>query len=263
MRCATSSMSLRDLQVSVMAALLDAPPEDLAHARNLIIPAHGAAERLAIYRTNARANFRDALRSTYPAVVRLVGDEYFDQVARELQRRHPSRSGDLTHVGEHFADYLAELHHADGFRYLADIARLEWLIQESLLAPAHGPLDLTKLAAVAPEDYENLHFVVHPSLRLFASRYPALRIWDANVRSDATPDTIDLDSGADRIAILRAQLQLTFHRLSSAEQCMLRSLEDGATFADAVGGAAALDDDFDPSAALQRFVAAGVIVDCR
>jgi len=262
-------MSLRDVQVSVLAALLDAAPEDLTHAGNvphaarLITPVQSAAARLNIYRTNVRTNFRDALHSTYPAIERLVGNEYFDQVARDFQCRHPSLSGDLTYAGEHFADYLAELHHADEFGYLADIARLEWLIQESLLAPAHGPLDLAKLAAVAPEDYENLHFVVHPSLRLFASRYPALRIWEANARSEATPDIIDLDSGADRLAIVRPRLQLTFHRLSPGEESLLRALARSAAFADAVEQATALDGDFDASAALQRFVAEGVIVDCR
>jgi hypothetical protein len=250
-------VSLRELQVSFMDSVL-ATGAPLANSI-----AHTAVMGLSIYRTNVRANFSDALQSTYPAVERLVGAPYFRQVARDFQRRWPSLSGDLTHVGEHFSDYLAELHHADEFHYLAEIARLEWLIQESLLAIEHGPLDLAKLAAVAPAAYDMLHFVLHPSLRLYVSRYPALRIWEANVGSDALPDRIDLDSGTDRLAIVRPQWQLKFHRLNPGEESLLRALGEDAPFTDALEGAVALDGDFDASRALQRFVAEGLIVDCR
>jgi hypothetical protein len=246
--------SLRETQMRFMDSLLGVrtvPPMPLEPAR------------LEVYRRNLRANFVDALRSTFPAVWRLVGEDHFRQIARRFQEFTPSGSGDLTVVGEFFPGYLRNLHAADEFSYLPDVARFEWLIQEALLAAGHAPLDLAKLAAVPIECYERLHFDLHPTLRLFESRYPVLSIWEANVGSDAEPEMIDLDSGADCLAIMRPQHQLKVHRLTGGETCLLSALHEGATLADAVEAAGALGKEFDASAALQRFVAAGVIVDCR
>lgn len=233
---------------------IDAPLDCLTNA---------APAQLDVYRRNVRATFVDALRSTFPAVFRLVGEDYFRQTARRFQDLRPSRSGDLSAIGEFFPSYLCDLHAADRFSYLHDVARFEWLIEESLRAAEHAPLDLAKLSAVAVESYERLHFDLHPTLRLFESRYPVRSIWEANVGSDAEPEVIDLDGGADCLAIMRPQHQLKFHRLTRGEAGFLRALHEGATFADAIEAAGALDEEFDAGAALQRFVAAGVLVDCR
>ncbi len=107
--------SLRSLQSDFLGALLGA----------------GQIEgRQGLYQSNVRINFSDSLRSTYPAVWRLVGEDYFRQTALMFQGTHPSRSGDLAHAGRGFPEYLAALHGDGQYRYLADIARLEWLCQE-------------------------------------------------------------------------------------------------------------------------------------
>jgi hypothetical protein len=151
------------------------------------------------------------------------------------------------------------------------VARLEWLVQETLLAADHGPLDLAKLGRILPDDYDGLRFHLHPSARLFASRYPCVAIWEANVGSDAEPELINLDAGPDRVLLVRAGGQLKCHRLSHGEQEFLHSVQAGERFAAAVesGGVQSRADlagegehcTFDAAAALQRFVLAGVIVD--
>jgi hypothetical protein len=152
------------------------------------------------------------------------------------------------------------LHSDDAFSYLADVARLEWLIQESLLAAEHAALDLASLARVPPAAYDGLRFELHPSLRLFESRYPTLAIWEVNVGSDAEPPTIDLRSGGDLIAIVRHRLQLQFQRLSAGEHGFLQACARGECFSAAVDCGGASDAAFDASAALRRFVAAEAVV---
>jgi hypothetical protein len=298
--------SLRELQVDFMHALLAAAPQ--AAVRLIDLPPDRARARLRVYQGTVRSNFEDALRATFPAVERLVGADYFRQSARELQRRQPSRSGDLTRLGELFPEHLRAAHGNDAFAYLADVARLEWLIQESLLAAEHPPLALEALGRVPPCAYEALRFRCHPALRLIESRYPVLRIWEANVSAvggeraavapgdgaavapsaavpgdgaygtaapgeaacgdvgcgEAVPgdvaDAIDLDSGGDRLAIMRRRLRLEFHRLGVGEQDFLTAIVAGAPFAAAVERGER-DPGFDASAALRRFVAAEALVD--
>jgi hypothetical protein len=250
--------SLRELQTRVMDALLSASAEGAAPLIDL--PNETALSRLHVYGNNVRTNFVDGLHSSYPAIWRLVGEDYFRQIARQFHVRHPSRSGDLLHAGALFPGFLAELHPADEFRYLADVARLEWLIQEALLAADHAPLNLDTLAGVAPAAYDALRFELHPALRLFESPYPALRIWQVNM-DDAEPEIIDLDCGADRVAVMRHQLRLNFHPLSQGEYRLLDALRRGEPFAASVDAGGANDVEFDASAALLRFVAIEAIVD--
>jgi hypothetical protein len=256
--------SLRELQSGVMHALLDGEPERAAAyiAAGAIAP----EQALSVYASNARTHFIESLISSFPAVLRLVGEEYFRQCARGFHARHPSLSGDLQPAGMRFPQYLSQLHRDDEFRYLGEVARLEWLIQETLLAADHGPLDLAKLGAVATGDYDDLRFILHPSARLFASEFPCWDIWAANVGA-AEPELIDLGAGPDRVLLVRNSGQLECHRLSHGEQAFLQAVLAGERFAAAVESGAhrgeldAAGAGFDAAAALQRWVLAGVLVD--
>jgi len=64
-----------------------------------------AEARLQVYRNNSRALFEQALRLTFPVVLRRVGDDYFRQLAHFHRAAHPSRSGDLHDVGRFWLDY--------------------------------------------------------------------------------------------------------------------------------------------------------------
>lgn len=252
-------LSLRELQTDFMGALLGG--ELTAPSALLAAGCTAPARRLQIYRNNVQANFIDSLHSSFPALWRLVGEDYFRQVAREYHKSHPSRSGDLLHVGAAFPGFLAELHRADAYRYLGDVARFEWRCQEALLAAEHAPLDFERLRGVPPAQYEALRFRLSPALRLFDSPFPILRIWEVNVASDAEPELIDLASGADCLAIVRQRLELKFYRLSPGEKCFLDALQSGAACGAAIESSSACEEEFDAGAALRRFVLAEAIVD--
>jgi hypothetical protein len=64
-------------------------------------------DRLDIYRNTFVANATRALRLTYPAVHKLVGDEFFEGAAVAFIAQHPPRSACFDHYGEAFAAFLA------------------------------------------------------------------------------------------------------------------------------------------------------------
>lgn len=259
--------SLRELQLGVMRAVLD----DEADLAAPLIASRGIAARttLGIYANTVRCNFNESLIAGFPVIRRLVGEDYFRQVAHGFHARHPSLSGDLQFAGAMFAQYLAQAHVADDYRYLGEVARLEWLIQETLLAGDHAPFDLEKLQSAAAATYDQLAFRLHPSVRLFASEFPCVAIWEANV-GDAEPPVLDLGTGPDRALLIRDRGQLVFHRLSSGELKFLEALCAEEPFEAAIARGASAGDGcaaeagghgFDAAAALRRFVLAGVIVD--
>lgn len=250
--------SLREIQMRFMQGVVGSIVENcLGIAGRGIEP----AQRLGIYANNARVNFVGSLRSSFPVVLRLVGDDYFMQCALKFRAQTPSISGDLQRAGAGFADFMAMLHVDDDHRYLGDVARLEWCWQEAMIAADCAPFQLAKLAGRDPATYEALRFFLHPSARLFSSVYPCQRIWESNLDTTREPPLIDLGEGPDRLVIVRAGSRMAVHRLGVGEHGFLEAILQGASFGAAVARGHEADTHFDAAMALQRAVIAEVIVD--
>ncbi len=184
-----------------------------------------------IYRRNMLANLGNALEATFPVVLRLVGDDFFREAARQFVRAHPSRSGDLNEYGEDFAPFLGAYPHAQSLPYLADVARLEWACHESEQAAQGEPLDLASLACVAPAAYPRIRFALDPAVRLVRSPYAIGAIWSANQEGrDGTPDRGD---GPDAIVVSRDEGTTRVKPVGAGEWNFLHALGRGATLEEA------------------------------
>jgi hypothetical protein len=159
-----------------------------------------AQSALLIYRENSAATRQNALRETYPAVLSLVGAEYFDAAARRYALRYPATSADLNFFGEHFADLLATLPDlAQRLPYIEDVARFEWVYNEVYYAEAGS--DQTPV-------------------RIFASPFPVDEIYRLCLDPDA--EHLDLDasgsSGSEivRLILFRNEDRVVFRRVDLA-----------------------------------------------
>lgn len=206
------------------------------------------AARLRIYRHACNQIQTGALRTTYPAVLALVGEAFFAQTARDYRAAHPSQSGNLQAFGRHLADHLATLPALHALPYLADVARLEWLRQESALsgegaaAPARG----RALAGL------------HPSVRLLASKYPVLTIWRYAMQpSDAG---LDLADAGERVVLWREDGQVAMAAPDPASFACIGTLVRGQALADAYRAGRRQDPDFDFAACIESLVDRGLLV---
>jgi len=188
-----------------------------------------AARRVAIYRTNTRENFALALEAAFPLLLALMGGTEFRQLAWSYQRARPSPSGNLFHLGERLPEFLAG--HLSGTvdECLIDVARLEWSVQESMVAAdSDDSLDLDALAAVPPASHPDLRFHTHPSVRLVATRYGVFHQWEALQagRSPARPV-----AATEHILVRRHANGVQLHNIDSLDLAWLAALLGGATFA--------------------------------
>lgn len=244
---------LRELQELVAAHLFGEEPDSVL----AWIRADGIdpAARLGIYRNNLQQGFHKTLALEYPVICRLVGTDYFRQLTRAFLERHPSRSGDLHHVGAAFSSFLRRRFVDSEYLYLADVAALEWAYQECLLAEEVEPLDPGTLRNVPAPSHGLLRFSLRPSCRLVQSPFPILRIWQVNQPESTAEEIIDLDSGPDFLLVFRRQGGVYFHRIHQDDFRLLAALAAGSSLAEALDLIVASSPKFDLGAALRRCIA--------
>ncbi|MBU6478733.1 MAG: putative DNA-binding domain-containing protein [Xanthomonadaceae bacterium] len=232
-----AALSLSELQQQFMAALYDAdvPGPATSIAGNGLAP----EARLHIYRNSCNEIQTSALRTTYPAVLALVGEAFFDQSARGYRRAHPSHSGNLQAFGETFAEYLETLTGCRSFPYLPDVARLEWLRQQTVLAPDSQPIDLVESLDTSGGSQR---IVLHPSLHLLESRYPVFTIWHYALQPTST--RLVLDGGGESVVLWREDGEVAMATLDPASFACIAAFAHDYSLDDAQAAAMAVDPDF-------------------
>ena len=249
-------LPLRDLQQRFASRLLET---DSASVLDWI-RADGISflARVEIYRNNLHAGFTKTLGLEFPVIQRLVGQAYFTQLALAFLAYHPSRSGDLHHVGAPFPGFLQKQFANTDYWYLADVARLEWAYQECLVAEDSDCLDPQTLRNIPVDAYSNLRFTIRSACRLVDSPFPILRIWEANQSAAALPDFIDLTTGPDHVVLVRTPAGLHLSRVPAGDFQLLTGFAAGQTLEHALEAALSRDAQFDLGAALRRCMGLGV-----
>jgi putative DNA-binding protein len=208
--------TLLDLQHAMCRAIVAG--EDGDAALHVVADGIEPAARLKVYRSTFLASLTAALRLSYPAVHRLVGEAFFEGVAQIFVAERPPRSAYLDEYGADFAEFLARFPPAASVPYLADVARLEWAVNRALHAPDTEPLDLARLAALAAEDAARLCLVPQPSVGLLRTDYPADAIWRAVLdRDDRALSAIDLAAGPAWLLVERVETGVEVLRMSEPE----------------------------------------------
>ncbi len=251
--------SLRELQQRFADAVFAPSGTPPAFA---VVPHDAGAERIAIYRTALFANYRNALSATYPVVKRLTGAAFFHAAVDAFVRAHPSVSGDLNVYGGAFGDFLTAYAPAAELRYLPDVARLEWAIDEAQRAADTVRTPETVLAAltaVPGESLPELRFALDASCRLVASAYPVLRVWQVNQPDHVGDDRVMLDEGADALLVRRDPRGIALERLAAGDFAWLAALANSAPLGAAIDAAQFADASFDLGIALRTHIAAGTI----
>lgn len=250
-------LSLPELQTDFAAALAD------ARRVSAVLPFFGGSparteSRLAVYRGNVYGNLAKALASAYPVTRRIVGDEFFDAMAREYARAHPSTSGDLNRYGGELAHFVAIFPHTADLPYLPDVARMEWLVHLAYYAADAAPFDVAALARVTAEEYPALRMKLAPACALLESRCPLALIWTVHQDDYAGEFGVDLESGPDLILVHRPRWRAEVLSLAAGDFRFLHSLSQGETLGTALE-AGAREPGFDPSDALVRWLRLGVV----
>jgi hypothetical protein len=242
-------------QASFAAALLDAgkavPEGVTSHTSSQPV------RRFAVYRNNVVASLVKALGMRFPATSRIVGEEFFNAMARVFVTADPPRSPVLMSYGDDFPDFIERFEPAAELPYIADVTRLEAARTRAYHAADAEPIEPDRLRNIAPEALGGMRFALHPSAEVVRSRYPIVTIWAMN-SGEAGLGPIE-DWRPEHALIARPHLDVEVRRLPAGGAALLAALIAGNTLAEAAEGAGAEDGGFDLAANLAGLIGAGLV----
>lgn len=245
---------LHDLQRDFAAvALKNTTAPLLPHIED---PTGSKERRLGVYHANTINSLIDVLASAYPIAQRIVGERFFNALAKAFIDTAPPRQPTLFRYGNGLADFLDGFTPAQDVPYLADIARLEWARIDAYFAEDYEPLDPQRLAEVDPEKISDVRFKTCPSFHLVESAYPVYQIWTVNQPSHDDIPKIDFTC-AEQGLISRRTNEVFQHTVTPGTFTWLRALSDGTTLGSATTEALSLDQDFDLQNTLRQHLADG------
>lgn len=250
------STKLAELQSNFARALLEF--DDGLIAASLRCKHGSAEERIAIYRGNLLAIWNKSLANAYPVIQRLVGEDFFEDLARSYGRRYPSQVGDLNAFGEHFSDFLMGVAPLAEYRYMPAVAQLEWLVHQSYYAQVpNEPLTLTGFLQTAGEHAQDACLSFVPCSVLFKSDKAAVKVWQAHQTEEFSGLPSDLEQPSYAV-VVRPHWRVEVMPLDQAGFTALECLQNGVTLGAALDQALQIDAQFDVGAHLQKWFAAGI-----
>ena len=219
--------------------------------------------RLDIYRNNIVYALVRSLESLYPALCRLMGQDFFEQIAADFARTHPPSHGRLVEYGFEFPDFVANYEAATGYAWFADVARLEVAWHRAYVAAEAPSLQIRDLETVPPEQMSMIALVMHPSCQWLESRYPVSKVWHL-ARNQSEPDTpIEIEGGPEWLMVIRPTAEVEIRTLSEAGYRFGQALNDGLALGAAWEAGSAVDPNFDLQRHLAGLFAGGTFCNYR
>lgn len=201
---------------------------DLPEPPGLTRPGGAAAgKRFDVYRNNVAVSLTEALRAAFPAVEKLVGDDFFQAMSGLYLRSHPPTSPLMMYYGEQMPAFLAQFPPVAHLPYLPDVAAIELALRRAYHGADSVPFTGDDLAACDAADLATLRFSAAPTAALIDSRYPAASIWRANTIGG------EPGSGAETALITRPEFDPKVDILSPLEAATAKALLTGKTLAEA------------------------------
>lgn len=195
----------------------------------------GAARRLAVYAEACRARLTGVLRSDFPALQGVLGQDAFDLMARDYILAHPSQSANLRWYGQHLAGFLARASRWRRRPVLAELARFEWALGLAFDAADAPLIAADDMRRIPPAAWPDMRLQLHPSVQLLGLRSNAPKLWRAVDAGETAPRP----RGRNRTRtwlVWRKGFEPFYRVLPPAEAWALAAAARGADFASLVQG---------------------------
>lgn len=163
-------MKLADYQQILIQHLLEQSNEHDA-LQSVFTDQSKLEQRLAIYQANIIGSRFAALQQIFPCVERLLGVDYFRQLAEPFLQQHASEHVAIDHMWPTFVNFIEQHSVLEHVNYIADVAQFEGCWHQVF----HGRDNARKpVKAVSIEDT----FYLPNDVQFFTSVFPVQLLWE-------------------------------------------------------------------------------------
>lgn len=214
-------LSLGALQSHFVQAMLSS---DNNHLMIPYIEPQGVStveERLQVYRKSALWGVIEAVKRTYPLVMKCLGQTCFEGVVARYLRDRNDHHTDLDTLCLSFAEALAPIPALSERAYLVDLALVEAAWERGVSAPCIEPKSWQDLEAIAEIDRGRVRLAWIPSFSWVPSEYPLFELWQYCRQDDEPHDDFNLDQVGSAVMIWRSKQAMQIRKMSSLETSIL------------------------------------------
>ena len=228
-----STLMLDDIQQQFWSGLTS--KDASIHAWINTSSSFSQSERMEVYRTTTRSLHVSAIGDDFPVCKKILGDDYFNLIAKKYFLAHPSTSIDLNDYGDEFAAFienlLIERPELKEYSYLADLAKLEIAVKK-----AHFAKDEKELSIDGCEFDENSILSIRPDVIIQRSPYPVHIIWQ--MHQDEC-ESIDIGDTKDMylLCVFRQNFDVYVCELDDHVFVLLENISTGYSLGDIISEA--------------------------
>lgn len=194
--------TLAQTQHAMLSNIIDAQIE-VTHYQNELFP---AKQLLQVYQNNYISSLRSALKSTYSAVFRLVGEDFFNYMVNYYAKDNSPKTGNIQDYGHNFYQFIKTFKPCQSLPYLADIALLEYDYE----CCYYGQNVLFDIAENYPNFNQKKLSSSLDNIHILKSAYPIIAIWQLN--EDSPP--LDLQQTGDNVLLYKHNQKIKVLKLS-------------------------------------------------
>jgi hypothetical protein len=187
-----------------------------------------SADLLQVYRNTFVMGTTEALEATYPHVLSLVGEEFFDAVARQFILQQPPQENDIMLYGEGFSDFLESLPQLQAMPYIAEMARFEWLLEETTNTHIEADsFDITLLSNLDQDLIADIIFHIPEQVSLLSSEQDILNLYQMLIRQDV--QETDLNCACYIALKKQPDFSVELIKLSKDEYSLVQQIKENRT----------------------------------
>jgi hypothetical protein len=183
-------------------------------------------QRLQVYRNSFIMGVTEALAITYQHTLALVGEEFFNSVSRAFIINNPPVENNIMTYGLGFNEYLASLPQLSEMPYIPEMARFEWLLEQTSNLPIEDNIfDASQLASVQESEFAYIKFQVPAQITLYESEQDINHLYKMLI-TDAVEEA-DLNKPCYVALIKQPDFRIEIVTLQQSEFLLLQQINEG------------------------------------
>jgi hypothetical protein len=157
----------------------------------------GTAQGANVYRQTSLSALVNALSETFSTCRHILGDDYFNQCATSYCQLYPMVHHDLNLYGADFTAYMLELTETRPelaeLKFLTDLSRLEWALNEAFFAKKRTPFDLEAFASLDDDERGKLILRLSPDVQLLHTQSNVKDIHEFHLSEENIANDLSFD----------------------------------------------------------------------